>query len=176
MKKTLLALIFICSTSVTFSQLDYLKMKDTICPTVCGILDSSEIARIYDVLLNLDTTRISYGMAQYYNDLSFFQYDLGLRNDEDNTFMRLHIQSTEKSLYHDPNNDQMLWNAALSYVGEDFRDCEKAQYYLNRYSEVSPKKYWKDKKDQIAIFLMWCPNDELARKFKIKENSIPQSN
>lgn len=176
MKRLTVLFIFQNVFFISFAQSDYLQIKDTLCPAVCGIRDSSEVVRIYNALLNLDTTKITSGIAQYYNDLSFFQYDLGLRNDEDTTFMRLHIHNTEKSLYHDPNNDQMLWNAALSYVGEDFRDCEKAQYYLMRYYEVCPRKYWKDKKDQIAIFLMWCPNDELARKFKIKENSIPQYN
>lgn len=172
MNKILILPLFLFYSFFSHSQLDYLKMKDTICPAVCGIRDSSEVVRIYNALLNLDTTKISFGMALYYDDLSYFQYDLSLRNNEDSTLMRMHIQSAEKSLYHDPNNEHMIWSAASGYAG--FRECERTHYYLWRYYEVCPKKFWrqKDKKEQIAILLLFCPDAELKKKFKIRENTI----
>lgn len=168
MYKISLLLSFLVFSLLTYSQYNYLNMKDTICSSVCGYRDSTEVVRIYNVLLSLDTNKITSGMALYYDDLSYFQYDLSLRNNEDSIFMRMHIQSAEKSLYHDPNNEHMIWSAASGYAG--FKECEKTHYYLWKYYEVCPKKIWKqkDKKEQIAILLLFCPNEELKRKFGIR--------
>lgn len=171
MKKNTLLILFIYSAFLSFSQLDYRKMKDTICPSLCGIRDSSLVRDIYIKLQGIDTTKITSGLAQYYEDLSHVQYDLCLWNDEDSTYMRMSLQNTEKSLFHDPNNIGMLWNASFGYTV--FKDCDKTHYYLNRYFIACPKKYWKEKaqKEQIGILLMMCPNEELKRKFKIKDET-----
>lgn len=166
--KQILFTLFFFTSFFSKSQDDYLKMKDTICPSLCGIRDSSEVARIYNVLLNLDTTKITSGMANYYEDLSHVQYDLCLYNNEDSTYMRMSLHSTEKSLYHNPNSINMLWNAAFGY--SVFFECEKVSYYLMRFKKALPKKYLKEYKDQIAIILKEkCPNEELKKEFRIKE-------
>ncbi len=169
MKKTILILFLVFQSLMTWAQLDYKQMKDTICPSLCGIRDSSLVKEIYTKLLSLDTTKITAGMADYYDDLSHVQYDLCLWNEDDSTYMRLSLQSTEKSLFHDPNRIGMVWNAAFGYTV--FKDCDKTHYYLRRYYEVCPKKYWKNKaqKEQIGILLSMCPSDELSKKFCIKE-------
>ncbi len=61
----------------------------------------------------------------------------------------------------------MLWNAAFGYTV--FKDCDKTHYYLQRYYDICPKKYWKVKaqKEQIGILLSMCPNEELKKKFHI---------
>ncbi|TSJ41298.1 hypothetical protein [Fluviicola chungangensis] len=165
--KKIVVILFISLSKLSIAQLDYKAMKDTICPSVCGIRDSITLSEIYPKLLNLDTNQISEGLADYYIDLSNIQYELCLRNHSDTAMLRLSLISAEKALYHSPRNIEMLWNAGFFY--RVLGDCEKALYYLKRYGEACPKKYWKDNKDQIALLLGHCPNEELKQKFKIKQ-------
>lgn len=165
MKKILLP-IFICLTKFTIAQLDYNKMKDTICPSFCGIRDSITLSEIYPKLLSLDTTKVSTGLDKYYSDLSDVQYEMCLRNKSDKSMLKLSLASAEKSLYHNPENIEMLWNVGFYY--KTFGNCERALYYLEKYGEICPKKYWKDNKDQISLFLISCPSEQLRKKFKIK--------
>lgn len=168
MKQILILTLFSLTTLFSFSQLDYAKMKDTIYPTLCGFHDSTELTVLYQKLLTLDTTTISKGMEQYYDDLSHAQYELYLYNTDDTTFMRLSLASTLKSLHHDPKGIGMLWNAAFGYTV--FGECDKTHYYLARYAKACPRRFWKgEQKNQIAILLQMCPNEELKRKFRINE-------
>ncbi len=165
MKKTLI-LAFIFLSNVSFAQLDYLNVKDTVCPNICGFRDSTTLSEIYYKLLHLDTSQFSQGLAVYYADLSAVQYELCLRNKTDKTLLSLSLASAEKSLVHHPNDIGMLWNVGFFY--KTLGNCEMALIYLKKYGEVCPKKYWKENKDQIQLFLDHCPNDELKIKFKIK--------
>jgi hypothetical protein len=54
----------------------------------------------------------------------------------------------------------MLWNVGFYY--KTLGDCEKALSYLKRYRKVCPKRYWKENKDQISLFLNDCPCEEMT--------------
>ena len=169
MKTLLFTILFVFPGLCAFSQLDYHKIKDTIYPggSACGINDSAALHTIYPKLLAIDTTLISEGIAEYYNDLANVLTGLALYHDPDTTYWRLSLTAIEHYLYYEPDDFSMIWNAGFNCVS--LKDCEKAHDYLNRYYQTAPRKYWK--KDQIEAFLYFCPDDELRRKFKIKEKT-----
>lgn len=164
--KHILIPLFILLSKITFAQLDYKNIKDTICPSACGIRDIETLEGIYSKLLSLDTNQISNGLADYYADLSQVQYEICLRNKSDKAMLRQSLASAEKSLHHNPKNHDLLWNVAFYY--KTLGDCSNALIYLQKYSQICPKRYWKQNKDQIELFLDSCPNDQLKEKFHIK--------
>ena len=76
MKTTILFTLFVFTTFFSSAQLDYLKIKDSVCPpkNFCGFRDSSDLAIIYPMMLSLDTNQITNGIVEYYDDLQEKQF------------------------------------------------------------------------------------------------------
>lgn len=166
MKKLLFTILFAFPGLCAFSQLDYLKIRDTLTPSMiyCGVRDSASLSVVLPKLLAIDTNLISKGIEEYYLDLAKTYTDFAMMSESDTTYRKLALDAIKHYLFHDPDDYSMIWNAGFDCVA--LGDCEQAHYYLRWYGETAPRKKWK--KDQIGAFLSFCPDDELKRKFRIK--------
>jgi len=170
MKRIILCTLFFTLTSLLFAQIDYSKIKDSVCPgkNFCGFRDSADLAMIYPMMMSLDTTKITNGIAEYYHDLWEVEYELYARRHADTVFLRRCVNSAIRGLYHDPKNYSMAWDAALGYAR--FKECDKALYYMNIYAETCPRRYWD--KQQNGYFLYSCPSEELRKKFHLSKKKL----
>ena len=167
MRKAVLLLLFAFLVFGSFSQLDYRKMKDTICPSHCGYLDSATLHLNFSRLTALDTALISEGISDYYFDLAELYTEFALANESNDTvFRRLALATVEKYLIYEPRDAGMIWNAAFDNIA--LGNCDRAHYYLTRFKETAYRKELKEMKEQVKIALIFCPNEELNKKFRIK--------
>jgi hypothetical protein len=137
MKISLTLITIILSVSGQ-NKIDYMTIRDSIRPPLCGPRDSLGTTEVYERLLTLDTNTIGKNLYQYYDDRQEMEYLL-CAHWHDTTMMRKSAESAEKGLYHHPSSASCLWSAAFAYgwLGE----CEKMEYYLGLYVERVKKRY-----------------------------------
>ncbi len=170
MKNILLSTLFCISAFFATTQIDYLMIKDSICPSknFCGFRDSADLAIIYPMMIGLDTNQITNGIVEYYDDLQELEYELYVRRHADTVFLRRSANSSVRGFFHDPENAHLAWSAAFCY--HYLNEREKMEYYLLRYADHCPRKWWD--KQQIGYLLDWCPSVAVEERFGIKKSHL----
>jgi hypothetical protein len=154
--KCLVLFSFVIFVSTSFAQkLDYLKMKDTICPPICGWRDSLSLTEIRSGMLALDTNRLTNeSLSYYFDDLAGIEYELFAYTLDSNLIENSAWHNVRATAY-DPESYFVYWNAAFAYGM--LRECEKMKYYLTLFKEKCPRKYMdKEQKKQIVYLEQKC--------------------
>jgi len=139
----------------TAQKLDYRKMRDTICPPICGWRDSLSLTEIIPNMLAVDTNLLTRkSISRFYEDFASVEYQL-FAYTLDSACMENSAKYSAMAAYHDPKNYSANWNAAYSYGV--IHDCEKMRLYLDRYLEGIPKKYHNEgSKEQVGFLRARC--------------------
>ena len=154
--KTLFTGVFIFLGLYGNSQkLDYRKMRDTICPPICGWRDSLSLTEIKPNMLAVDTNMLTRkSISRYYEDFASVEFQL-FAYTLDSTCMENSAKYSALAAYHNPKNYHAYWNAAYSYGV--IHDCEKMKHYLALYLEGIPKKYYnEDSKKKVGLLIARC--------------------
>jgi hypothetical protein len=150
--KALITTIAILTTMTAQGQLDYMKIRDTVCPQICGFRDSIDLEKIYPKMLLLRPNQINKDLQEFYHDLAVIEYELYIVKGDTN-YLRLAANSNVKAFEYDPEHKIGLWNAAFAFG--HLGDCEKMWYYLNLYQETISKRKWKTD-EQIGYLQSYC--------------------
>ena len=153
--KTLFTGVFIFLGLYGNSQkLDYRKMRDTICPPICGWRDSLSLSEIVPRMLALDTNMLTKdSRSEFFDDLAHQEFML-FAYTLDSNYLRSSANHSSKATYNDPKSYGNYWNTAFAY--SMLNECEKMRYWLAQYKERTPRKYLRGQLEQIGYLEEKC--------------------
>lgn len=123
----------------TAQKLDYRKMKDTICPPLCGWRDSVTLVEIIPKLLAIDTNQLHRkSLSAYFDDLAMIEYEL-YAYTLDTSLIRTSAEHSALAAKYNPKLYGAYWNAAFAFGM--LQDCEKMNLYLSLYKKKVPRRF-----------------------------------
>ena len=137
---------------LTFSQrVDYMKLRPSVMIFSSKAIDANALDSSFQSLILLDTNKITKNLYVYYEDLGQCYWVLS-QGKMGSAYLLKSIEMTLKALYHKPNATTALWNLSFAYRFNG--DCQTAKYYMERYKQLTKKKYWYE--DQERILFAHC--------------------
>jgi hypothetical protein len=135
-------------------QYDYLAIRDTIRPALCGWRDSLSLTEIVPKMLALDTNILTTETRyNFFSDLAMEEYmyygymlDTNLLNNS--------IRHNQMALYHRPEAFSCYWDIAICY--SLLGDCDNKLYWLALYEQHLPRRFLKKRRDEIAFQRQKC--------------------
>lgn len=132
-------LIFSCQIVKTQDQINYLEIKESQKKFTCSKNDLESVNTTLKNLLELDTSKISIGLSDYFYDLGMAYYIKSEMYGE-SQFRPSSIKAFESCIKKDKTRGNAYHNLSIIYYLH--QDYPKAKEYLKLYKKHTPKKYW----------------------------------
>jgi tetratricopeptide (TPR) repeat protein len=132
-------LIFSCQIAKTQDQRNYTEIKESQKKFTCSKNDLESVNITLKNLLELDTSKISIGLSDYFYDLGMAYYIKSEMYGE-SQFRPYSIKAFESCIKKDKKRGNAYHNLSVIYYL--YQAYPKAKEYLKLYKKHTPKKYW----------------------------------